>query len=136
MFNTCFKVKYYLYYFKNSIIIISRKINKKDYTKAKFYCLVVLLNTLDKVLEAILAKRLKYLVIEYVLVFQIHISGRKNIYTNNACHYLLEQLLICRRYIVSKTNIYFITSSRIRANGKFELSIMKNLHIFPIVTID
>lgn len=70
MFNTCFKVKYYLYYFKNSITIISHKINKENYTKAKFYCLVVLLNTLGKVLEAILAKSLKYLVTKYVFFFK------------------------------------------------------------------
>lgn len=136
MFNICFKVKYYLYYFKNLITIISRKINKENYTRAKFYCLVVLLNTLGKVLEAILAKRLRYLVTEYALLFQIHISRHKNIYTNNEYYYLLEQLFVDKRYVVSKINIFFITSLGIRANGKVEMSIIKNLYIFPIVIVD
>lgn len=90
VFNTYFKVEYYLYHFKKSVTIVPCKINKDDYTKAKSYCLVVLLNTLSKVLEAILAKRLSYLATEYILLFQMHINGRKSTYTNNAYYYLLE----------------------------------------------
>lgn len=94
VFNTCFKVGYYLYHFKKSITIVSCKINKDDYTKAKSYCPMVLLNTLSKVLDAILVKCLSYLATEYVLLFQIYISKRKSTYTNNAYYYLLEQVYI------------------------------------------
>ncbi len=68
------------------------KNNKDDYTKAKFYYLVALLNTLGKVLEAILAKRLSYLATEYTFLLCTYIDRRKDASTEHACHYLIEQV--------------------------------------------
>ena len=69
-----------------------RKPNKDDYTKAKSYCPVALLNILGKVLEAILAKHLSYLATEHTLLPRTHMGGQKGTSTDHVCHYLLEQV--------------------------------------------
>lgn len=90
LFNTYFKIGYCQYYFKNSVIVVLYKQNKDVYTKAKSYCPMALLNTLGKVLKAILAKCLSYLATKHTLLSRMHIGGQKSISTNYACHYLLE----------------------------------------------
>lgn len=92
VFNLCFKVGYCPHHFKKSVTVVLRKHNKDDYTKAKSYCPVALLNTLGKVLEAILAKRLSYLATEHALLPRTHMGRRKGTSTDRACHYLLEQV--------------------------------------------
>ena len=92
VFNLCFKVGYCPHHFKKSVTVVLRKHNKDDYTKAKSYCPVALLNTLGKVLEAILAKRLSYLATEHALLPRTHMGRRKGTSTDNAFHYLLEQV--------------------------------------------
>lgn len=90
VFNACFKIGYCPHHFKKSVTVVLRKPNKDDYTKAKSYRPVALLNTLGKVLEAILTKRLSYLATEHTLLPRTHMGGRKGTSTNHACHYLLE----------------------------------------------
>lgn len=92
VFNACFKIKYCPHYFKKSVTVVLRKLSKDDYTKAKSYCSVTLLNTLGKVLKAILAKRLNYLATEHIFFLCTHMGRRKGISTNHAYHYLLEQV--------------------------------------------
>lgn len=75
VFNACFKIRYYLYYFKKLITVVLRKSNKNDYIKAKSYCPMLLLNTLGKVLKAILAKHLSYLAIKHILLPYMYMGG-------------------------------------------------------------
>jgi len=51
-----------LFYFKKTITIILRKLNKKDYFKLLFLRFIVLLNILNKILKLIISKRLYYIV--------------------------------------------------------------------------
>lgn len=92
IFNACFKIGYYPYYFKKSVIEVLCKPNKDDYTKLKSYHLMMLLNTLGKVLEAILAKRLSYLVTKHTLLSHTHIGRRKDTSTNHKYYYILKQV--------------------------------------------
>ena len=94
VFNACFKFKYYPHHFKKSITIVLGKHNKDDYTKAKFFRPVVLLNTLDKVLKAILAKCLSYLATKHALLPYIYKGGDKGTSTNYAYYYLLKQVYV------------------------------------------
>ncbi len=49
-----------LSYFKKTITIMLRKLNKKNYFKLLFYKLIVLLDTLSKILNLIILKRFRY----------------------------------------------------------------------------
>lgn len=92
VFNACFKIGYCPHHFKKSVTVVLLKPNKDDYTKAKSYRPVALLNTLGKVLEAILAKRLSYLATEHTLLLRTHMGRQKGTFTDHACHYLLDQV--------------------------------------------
>lgn len=54
-----------------------RKPNKPNYTKAKVYRPISLLRTIAKVLEAIVASRLSYIVERYNLLLTNYIGGRR-----------------------------------------------------------
>jgi len=49
-------------YFIKTIIIMLRKLEKKNYFKLLFFRLIALLNTLNKILESIILKHLRYVV--------------------------------------------------------------------------
>jgi len=51
-----------LSYFKKTITIMLRKLEKKDYLKSSSFKFIVLFNTLNKMLESIILKRLRYVV--------------------------------------------------------------------------
>jgi len=51
-----------LFYFKKTIIIMLRKSRKKNYSKLLFFKFIALLNILNKILELIILKRLRYVV--------------------------------------------------------------------------
>ncbi len=51
-----------LFYFKKTIITMLRKSRKKNYSKLLFFKFIALLNILNKILELIILKRLRYVV--------------------------------------------------------------------------
>jgi hypothetical protein len=51
-----------LSYFKKMITIILLKLRKKNYFKLLFFKFIALLNILNKILELIILKRLRYVV--------------------------------------------------------------------------
>ena len=56
-FNKYIKENIQSLHFKKVFIIILQKLNKKNYTKLSLYKLIVLLNTLNKLLKLIISKR-------------------------------------------------------------------------------
>lgn len=71
-----------------------RKPGKEDYTQVKSYRSVALLNTLGKILEKIIARRLSALAEWYSLLPPTHMGGRKGISTDHALHWLMEKMNI------------------------------------------
>jgi hypothetical protein len=57
-FTTCIQKGHYLKPFKHSITVVLKKLQKPDYTKPGAYRPIALMNTLAKVLEALVAKRI------------------------------------------------------------------------------
>ena len=68
LFNKCIKKNIQSSHFKKIFIIMLRKSNKKNYMKLSSYKLIVLLNTLNKMLKSILLKCFKY-VVETLKIF-------------------------------------------------------------------
>jgi len=64
-------------YFKMTIIIILRKSRKKNYSKLLFFKLIALLNTLNKILESIISKRLRYVIKTHDTLLNTQIKVKK-----------------------------------------------------------
>jgi hypothetical protein len=92
LFNACLHQGYCPTHFKETITVVFRKQGKDDYTQPKSYRPIALLNTLWKVLEAIIASRLAYLADVHHLLPSRHTGGRKLASTEHAMHFLLQRI--------------------------------------------
>jgi hypothetical protein len=93
LFNACLQQGYYPTHFKETITVVLRKQgNERDYSQPKSYRPIALLNTLGKMLEAIIASRLAYLADTYHLLPSRHTGGRKLASTDHAIHLLLQRI--------------------------------------------
>jgi hypothetical protein len=89
LFNACLQHGYCPTHFKDTITVVLRKPGKDDYTQPKAYRPIALLNTLGKVMEAIIANRLSYLADVHHLLPSRHTGGRKLTSTEHSIHLLL-----------------------------------------------
>jgi len=64
-------------YFKKTITIILRKSRKKNYFKLLFFKLIALLNTLNKILESIILKHLRYVLKTHNTLLNIQLKVEK-----------------------------------------------------------
>ncbi|OAQ57920.1 reverse transcriptase [Pochonia chlamydosporia 170] len=92
LFNACLQLGYCPQHFKEAVTVVLRKPAKDDYAQPKSYRPIALLNTLGKVLEAIIASRLAYLADVYQLLPRRHTGGRKLASTEHAMHVLLQRI--------------------------------------------
>ena len=92
IFNQSLRIGYCPAYFRSSITVVLRKPDKDDYTIPKAYRLIALLNTIGKIIDAILARRLSYLVEAHNVLPNTHIGGRKLRSTEHALHLIIERI--------------------------------------------
>ena len=92
IFNACIQLHYYPQHFRESVTVALRKPGRGDYRQLKSYRSIALLNTLGKVMESIIAKRISYAVEEHGLLPKQHMGGRKGVSTDQAIHLLLERI--------------------------------------------
>lgn len=94
LFNACLQLGYCPQHFKDAITVVLRKQGKEkgDYAHPKAYRPIALLNTLGKILEAIVASRLAYLADVHQLLPSRHTGGRKLASTEHAIHLLLQRI--------------------------------------------
>jgi Reverse transcriptase (RNA-dependent DNA polymerase) len=72
--------------------VVLRKPGKDDYTTAKSYRPVALLNTIGKVFDSVIAQRISYATETYRLLPRSHLGGRKGLSTEHAIRLLVEQI--------------------------------------------
>jgi len=77
LFNKSIQLKYCPTRFKKSITVALRKPGKDDYSQPKSYRPVALMNTIGKVLDTILARRVQYYAERYHMLPSIYTGGRK-----------------------------------------------------------
>ena len=75
--NACFNLEHWPNYFKYSFTIIIPKPNKISYDQAKLFCPIVLLNTLEKLIEKVIAERLQFTVINNDFIYPSQLGGLK-----------------------------------------------------------
>ena len=62
--NTCINLGHWPSYFKCSSTVVIPKPNKLVYDQPKSFCPIILLNTLGKLIEKVVAKRLQFLIVK------------------------------------------------------------------------
>ncbi|KAJ6176718.1 hypothetical protein N7485_003632 [Penicillium canescens] len=92
IFNACLRIGHNPRHFQTSITVTLRKAGPRDYRLPKAYRPVALLNTLGKVLEAIIATRIAWAVEEYRLLPDTHLGGRKGVSVDHAIQLILDRV--------------------------------------------
>jgi hypothetical protein len=76
LFQICVTHAYHSNVFKAINIITFRNTNKIDYTISKVYKLIVLLNTIDKIMKFIMNKKISWFTKTHRLLFNLYINVR------------------------------------------------------------
>ena len=92
IFQRCLDLGVHPARWKEATTVMLRKPNKPDYTSPKAYRPIALLNTLGKALEAVMARRLRFLVEKYTLLPNAQMGARKGRSTETALYLLLEKV--------------------------------------------
>jgi hypothetical protein len=88
LFRVCVALNYHSRCFREIHIITLKKSKKKNYTDVKTYKSIVLLNTFDKVLKSMIARRISDLTKIHNLLFVNQMNERKN----RSCETILKLL--------------------------------------------
>ena len=75
--NACINLGHWLNYFKCSSMIIIPKPNKSSYGHAKMFHPIILLNTLDKLIEKVIAERIQFTVVNNNFIHPSQLGGLK-----------------------------------------------------------
>ena len=75
--NACINLGHWPDYFKCLSMIIIPKPNKSSYDHAKMFCSIVLLNTLGKLIEKVIAERIQFTVVENNFIHPCQLGGLK-----------------------------------------------------------
>ena len=75
--NACINLGHWPDYFKCSSTIIIPKPNKSSYDHAKMFHPIILLNTLGKLIEKVIAKRIQFIVVENNFIHPCQLGGLK-----------------------------------------------------------
>ncbi|KAJ6020305.1 hypothetical protein N7499_003588 [Penicillium canescens] len=92
IFNACLRVGHNPQHFQTSITVTLRKAGARDYRLPKAYRPVALLNTLGKILEAIIATRIAWAVEKHQLLPDTHLGGRKGVSVDHAIQLILDRV--------------------------------------------
>ena len=88
LFRTVFLLKTYFDPWQEFITVVLRKPGKPNYTTPKAYHPIALLNTTSKLLMAVIADQLTYVLESYNLLPNTHFSGRPGCSTTDSLHLL------------------------------------------------
>jgi len=75
--NACINLGYWLSYFKKSSTVVIPKPNKQSYNHPKFFHLIVLLNTLGKLIKKVIGERLQFQVAANDFIYPSQLGGLK-----------------------------------------------------------
>ena len=76
----------------SSFIIALRKSQKKFYSLATSYRLIVLLNTINKLKKFILIRRINFLTKKHDLLSRTHFEVKKVVFIEHALHYIIKRI--------------------------------------------
>jgi hypothetical protein len=92
IFNQSLHLGYCPAHFRESTTVVLRKPGKDDYTAPKSYRPIVLMNTMGKIMDAVIARRLSYLAETHHVLPPTHMGGRKMRSTEHALHAVTHKI--------------------------------------------
>jgi hypothetical protein len=92
IFNQSLSLENCPVHFRLSTTIVLRKPGKDDYTTPKAYRPIALLNTIGKLMDMVIAKRISYATEVHQLLPRTNIGGRKGRSTDHALHVITEKI--------------------------------------------
>ncbi|KAI3528112.1 reverse transcriptase, partial [Colletotrichum abscissum] len=92
IFNQSLRLGYCPQHFRKSTTVVLRKPGKDNYTVPKAYRPIALLNTVGKIMDAIIARRLSYLAETHGLLPDSHMGGRRCRSTEHALHQIVDRI--------------------------------------------
>ena len=92
LFDATLRNGYHPNAWKRATTLVLRKPNKEDYTTPKAYRPIALLNSMGKILELIIARRLSQLAETHNMLPQTQMGARKGRSTDTALRLLTEQI--------------------------------------------
>ena len=92
MFQACLDQGVQPDHFKNVYTVILKKSGKSDYINPSAYRLIALLNTLEKVLEAVILNRIKFIAEAHDLLSDTQYGARTNRATETALQQIIEKI--------------------------------------------
>jgi hypothetical protein len=101
LFRVCVALNYHSRCFRETHIIALKKSKKKNYTNVKTYKFIAFLNTFDKVLKSVIARRISDLTKTHDLLFVNQMNERKS----RSC----ETILNCWRSKFIRSEIWIMT---------------------------
>jgi hypothetical protein len=94
LFRACVKLNYHFVCFRIAHIIVFKKFKKKNYSNVKTYKLIILINTLNKILKSIITQRIDNLTKIHDMLSIFQMNDRKNKSCETALKLLIEQIHI------------------------------------------
>ncbi|OHW95285.1 reverse transcriptase-like protein [Colletotrichum incanum] len=91
-FNQSLQLGYCPQHFRKSTTVVLRKPGKGNYTTPKAYRPIALLNTVGKVMDAIITERLNYMAETHQLLPEKHMGGRRQRSTEHAMHLIIDKI--------------------------------------------
>ncbi|XMA13648.1 hypothetical protein WAI453_006439 [Rhynchosporium graminicola] len=92
IYNWSLRLGYCPAHFRQSTPIVLRKPGKDNYTVPKAYRPIALLNTIGKLMDSIIARRISYVTEAHQLLPSTHIGGRKGRSVDHALHTIVEKI--------------------------------------------
>ncbi|EFY94018.2 zinc knuckle [Metarhizium robertsii ARSEF 23] len=92
LFNQSLNLGYCPQHFRESTTVVLRKQGKDNYTVPGSYRPIGLLNTIGKVMDAIIANHLSYVAETYSLLPSTYIGGRKLRSPEHAIHHIIDKI--------------------------------------------
>ena len=92
LFNTNFHYSYYLKYFRRAFTISLKKSEKDNYSTAKFYRLITLLNIIEKALKSAIANYIFKLIEKHFLLLKENLNIKKAVLTDIVIYILIERI--------------------------------------------
>jgi hypothetical protein len=92
LFNACIQQQYCPQHFKHSTTVVIPKLGKATYRETKSYRPIAHMNTIGKMLDSVIARRLQYYAEKFHLLPRNHTGGRKATSCEHALHLLVEKI--------------------------------------------
>ena len=92
LFQACIELGYHPEAYRKATTVVLKKSGKDDYCVPKSYRPIALLNTMGKIMESIMAKRISHLAEEHSMLPVTQMGARKGRSTESALELLTEQV--------------------------------------------